>query len=157
MAHPDRTVPTTVASRADAEAMIRRATDAIAALETALEAETQHLAAGRIRQGLAGERAKADLTGAYLATITAAKTNAVAAKRLAPDLLSGLRTAQARLHAAALRNQAVLATAKAVSEGLVRAMADEVAKQARPQAYGVPTRHAPPPRAPGPVAFSGRF
>ena len=157
MAASDRAVPAPVASRADAEALIRRATDAVAALEAALEAETRHISAGRIGQGLAGERAKAELTGAYLAAITAAKTNAVAAKRLAPDLLSSLRVAQATLHAAALRNQAVLATAKAVSEGLIRAMADEVAKQARPQAYAIPARHAAPPRAPGPVAFSGRF
>lgn len=157
MAQPDRTVPATLATRADAEALIRRAVDTIAALETALETETRHLAAGRIGQGLAGDRAKADLTGAYLAAITAAKTNAVAAKRLAPDLLPHLGAAQAQLHATALRNQAVLATAKAVSEGLVRAMADEVAKQARPQSYGLPARHAAPARAPGPVAFSGRF
>ncbi len=157
MAQPDHAVPATLTGRADAEALILHAVHAITALEAALETETQHLAAGRIGQGLVGERAKAELTGAYLAAITAAKTNAVAAKRLAPDLLPLLGTAQARLHATALRNQAVLATAKAVSEGLVRAMADEVAKQARPQAYGIPARHAPPPRAPGPVAFSGRF
>ncbi len=157
MAQPDRAMPAALTSRADAEALVCRVMETITALEAALETETQHLAAGRIRQGLAGDRAKADLTGAYLAAITAAKTNAVAAKRLAPDLLPALGTAQAKLHAAALRNEAVLATAKAVSEGLVRAMADEVAKQARPQAYGVPARHAMPARAPGPVAFSGRF
>lgn len=157
MVQPERTVSATLTSRADAEAMIRRAMEAITVLEVALETETQHLAAGRIRQGLAEDRSKAELTGAYLAAITTAKTNAVAAKRFAPDLLPALHAAQASLHATALRNQAVLATAKAVSEGLVRAMADEVAKQARPQAYGVSARHAPPPRAPGPVAFSGRF
>jgi hypothetical protein len=97
------------------------------------------------------------VTGDYLRRLEVAKANAVALARLAPDLLPGLRAAQERLQIAALRNQAVVATARAVSDGLIQGLADELAERSRPRGYEPPKRGPAPKRSADPLAFSRRY
>lgn len=143
--------------RDSAERLAGEVEGAIAKLEGALEAETALLAEGRIRDGLARADEKKEATGDYLRRLEAAKANAVAMARLAPDLLPGLRAAQERLQAAAQRNQAVVATARAVSDGLIQGLADELAERSRPRGYEPPKRGPVAKRSADPLAFSRRY
>ena len=56
-----------------------------------------------------------------------------------PDALERLKTAHRSFAQTVQDNQLVLATARAVSEGLVKGIAEEMNRQARPQGYGPAT------------------
>ena len=142
-------------SRQEAESLVAGFRQTIADLALVLEEETAHLSAGRIRDGLACETRKGELAGRYLQTVEATKANAVALARFASDLLPALRREHALFQSVVVRNQTVLATARAVSEGLVKGVADEIARQTRPQGYGMP----PPAGRPTakPLVFSTRL
>jgi hypothetical protein len=143
-----------VGSREDAERLVGDVTATMAALETVLEHETEHLRAGRLRDGLSGERRKGELAGAYLRGLEACKSNAVALARFAPDQIETLKTAHAGFQRVVERNQVVIATARAVSEGLVRGLAEEMSRAARPQTYGPGRRMVPPPIKSPPIIVS---
>ncbi len=154
MAEPSRG-RISLSSRDEAIRFVEAFVGAIVALEGVLNEETAHLAAGRIRQGLAQEARKTELAGSYLQGLEVIRANGVALARFAPDAVLRLKEAQTALRGAIGRNQAVLATARAVSEGLIRAVADEVGRQSRPAGYGA----GPPPGAgpARPLVFSARM
>ena len=116
------------------------------AREEVLEAETSHVRVGRIRQGLSQDARKSELSASYIKGLEAIKANAIALARFAPDALERLKTAHGRFGETVSANQVVLATARAVSESLVKGIADEVNRNARPQGYGPAA--AQPPRRP---------
>lgn len=114
---------------------ISRAMDALAAL---LQEESTLLGEGRVRAALALEARKQELAAAYLRGLEAIKANMVALARLVPTRVQDLKAAHAAFRQVVEHNQAVLGTARAVSEGLVRSVAEEMARQARPSVYGRP-------------------
>lgn len=126
----------TLRSATEANSFLDAFAGTMRALEEVLGEETSYLAKGRVREALSREARKSELAGAYLRGLECAKANAVALKRLCPEALPGIRTAQERLREVVERNQAVIATARAVSEGLVKSVADEVSARARPAGYG---------------------
>jgi hypothetical protein len=146
-----------VQSRDDAERLVFNVTAAMAALERVLETETEHLQAGRIRDGLAEEARKTDLAGAYLRGLEACKSNAVALARFVPEHIETLKLAHSGFRRAVDRNQAVIATARAVSEGLVRGLAEEMTRAANPQIYGATRRLAPLPKRAQPILCSRSY
>lgn len=152
---PERGRPAAVSSAADAELLLAELAGAMADLVAVLDAETRLVEAGRIREGLAEETRKSGLSGAYILKLQHAKANVVALARFAPDRLRAFRNAQAEFERVVDRNQTVIATARAVSEGLIKSLAEEMERQSRPQGYGA-ARPARPASA-SPLAFSGRF
>lgn len=136
-----------VACRADAEKLVSGILGAMADLEAALRSEAEHVRAGRFREGLSQEARKAELAGSYMQGLEAIKANAVALARLAPDGVERLKAAHAAFGQVVQDNQTVLATARAVSESLVKGIAEEMNRHARPQGYGPATATAP--RRPG--------
>ncbi|NNM74703.1 hypothetical protein [Enterovirga aerilata] len=138
--------------------MLAALTGALTELEACLEAETALIGAGRIRDGLAEEARKSELSGAYVLRLQEAKANVVALARLAPPALAAFRSRQAAFERVMERNQTVIATARAVSEGLIRGLSEAVEREARPKLYGLPSR-GPGAVAPAaaPLVFSGRF
>jgi hypothetical protein len=128
-----------VQSREEAQRLVGDVTATMAALETVLDTETTHLRAGRLRDGLAGAERKGELAGAYLRGLEACKANAIALARFAPQEVESLKTAHAGFQRIVERNQIVLATARAVSESLVRGLAEEMGRAAAPEIYA-PTR-----------------
>ncbi len=76
-----------------------------------------------------------------------AKANAVALGRWAPAMVQDLKRAQARLTDVLNVNMAVLATARSVSEGIVRSLATEVAAPRTLTTYGAGGRAMTPPRS----------
>ncbi|ACA18537.1 conserved hypothetical protein [Methylobacterium sp. 4-46] len=133
---PPRPEPVRVADAAAAERLVAETLGRMSALEAALEAESAHVRAGRLREGLAGEAAKAALAGAYLTGLEEVKANAVALARFAPAGIAALREAHRRFAAVLERNQAVLATARSVSEGLLKSLSADLARADQPQGYG---------------------
>lgn len=125
-----------VASPTDAKALIGELRETMAALEKVLTVETEHLRVGRINDGLAESERKSALTSAYLQGLEALKANAVALARFAPQGLEILKTEHAAFARVIETNQIVLATARAVSENLVKGISDELGRSQRPQVYG---------------------
>lgn len=134
----DKTAPNDrrVASPADAQALIGELRETMAALEKVLTVETEHLRVGRINDGLAESDRKSALTSAYLQGLEALKANAVALARFAPQGLEILKTEHAAFARVIETNQIVLATARAVSENLVKGISEELGRSQRPQVYG---------------------
>lgn len=130
-----------IADASGAERLVAEALETVAALEGVLSEETALVRAGRLREGLAGEARKAELAARYHTGTETLKANAIALARLNPAGIARLKEAHARLAACVEANQAVLATARAVSEGVVKALAAELGRSSQPQTYGAtPTR-----------------
>ncbi|GJE60575.1 hypothetical protein [Methylobacterium trifolii] len=128
-----------VADRASAEALVVSVAATMEALEALLARESAHIRAGRLREGLSESEDKAALAGAYLQGLETAKANAVALARFTPQGVERLRAAHRRFTGAVETNQMVLATARTVSEGLIKALADDIGRARAPTVYGSPS------------------
>lgn len=124
-----------VTGPAEARGLIEDIGATMAALEKILTVETEHVRVGRISEGLADESRKSELTSAYLRGLEALKANAVALARFAPAALEELKTRHAEFARAIETNQIVLATARAVSENLVKGISNELSRAQAPQGY----------------------
>lgn len=139
-----RPVPLRIADKAGAEALVGHVLGAMRALEAVLDAETGHVRTGRLREGLAGSEGKAALAAAYMQGLEMVKANAVALARFAPQGVEALKSTHRRFTASVETNQAVLATARTVSEGLIKTLAEEIGNARAATVYGKPA-HAPSP------------
>jgi hypothetical protein len=120
----------------EAERLVSAILATMAALEKLLDEETDLMRKGRIAEALASERAKNELTGTYLRQLETLKANAIALARFTPGALESLKASHKRFAGVIETNQAVLATARAVSEGLIRSLSEEVDAKSRPSTYG---------------------
>ncbi len=144
--------PLRVADRVTAEALVAGVLGNMAALEAVLAEEAAFVREGRLQEGVAAAEPKAALAAAYMQGLEVAKANAVALKRFHPDGVELLRTAHRRFTAAVEANQTVLASAKTVSEGLIKSLAEEIGRAQLPSGYG---RQAPAPSPYGRGVRSG--
>ena len=128
------------------------------ALSAAIAEETSLIAAGRLQDaGPVWER-KAEIAGRYLAQVVRLKEEARALPPAERAKLGALAERQHAFRAMLEKNLAVLATAHAVSEGLIRGAAAECARKAAPDTYGARGRAVPvPSRTAQPVALSRSF
>ena len=126
---------TRITGRADAEQLVSGVLATMRDLEALLEAETAHVRVGRLREGLAQETRKSELAASYMQGLEAIKANAIALSRFAPEALERLKSAHVAFGEVVGTNQVVLATARAVSESLVKGIADEMNRHAHPQGY----------------------
>ena len=133
---PPKAETVRVVDRAGAAALAGVVLSVMGELETVLARETEHVRAGRLREGLAEDGLKADLSARYAKGVAALKANAVALARFAPAEVDGLKAAHRRFAAAVETNQLVLATARTVSESLMRNLSDSLKKSTTPQVYG---------------------
>ena len=131
-----KTAPAPIQSAAEAENLIRRLLTAMDALVATVEQETQLVRAGRLKDAGALEAAKADLARTYVSDTAQVKANLPVLKQQVPDLLAALRKQHDTFSALLQINLTVLATAHAVSEGLIRGAHGEVARKNAPQTYG---------------------
>lgn len=149
--------PMRVGSRTEAEQLAAGVLGTMSELEVLLEAETGHIRVGRFREGLSQEARKSELAAAYIQGLEAVKGNAVALARHAPEALDRLKKAHLAFGKVVEANQVVLATARAVSETLVKGIAEEMDRQSRPQAYAPAGRAAPRSTASAPLVVSRQF
>ncbi|MGJ3263063.1 MAG: hypothetical protein ACFE0R_07495 [Salinarimonas sp.] len=119
-----------------AAALVADVREVMRELDKLLEVETAHLRAGRIRDALSNEERKSALTSRYVVGLEALKANAIALARYVPDALARLRAEHDAFQRTIETNQVVLATARAVSEGLVRSLSGELGGGPSPSGYG---------------------
>jgi hypothetical protein len=136
LANPGQAQPTRVLGREDGERLVTSVLATMSDLEKVLANETAHVRVGRIRDGLAEEARKSELASAYMRGLETVKANAIALARFAPEALEKLKAAHAGFGRIVETNQMVLATARAVSESLMKGIAEEMNRLSRPQGYG---------------------
>lgn len=125
------------------------------ALETTVTQETQLVRAGRLREAAPFERTKAELAQRYAGLTGLLQANGKSVAAAAPDRIDALREKHGRIQSLLQANMTVLATAHAVSEGIMRGVAGELARKAAPSTYGATGRtNAPGASAMQPLAVS---
>lgn len=148
---------TRVATQADAAALIKEIRSTMAALEKVLTIETEHVRVGRLNDGLSQEERKTELTTHYLQGLETLKANAVALARFAPQGLELLKKDHTAFAQVIATNQLVLATARAVSESLVKGIAEELGRGGQSQAYRPAGAPAARPTGATPLLVSKKY
>lgn len=147
--------PPSVASPGDARQLASGLTEIMNDLLALLERETELVRAGKIPDAMKLEPQKNDLTKRYIAAITLVRASQPYMAKATPDLLGALHRHHEVFRAMLQVNLTVLATAHAVSEGIVRGVNAEVQKRNIPQTYTAAGRRAAPgPRNLTPIAVS---
>ena len=105
-----------------------------------------------VRRGLLAQAAevasgKADLTRRYFADALRLQASNATLKRLMPEKLAALRQRHDAFRAQLQINLTVLATAHAISEGIVRGVSSEMTRKSVPQTYGASGRPNEPGRS----------
>ncbi|MCP8937320.1 hypothetical protein NK718_02225 [Alsobacter sp. SYSU M60028] len=135
----ERTSPN-VASPAQAAELGGQVLVAIQRLADVLDRETTLLKDYRLQEALGLSAEKSEAARVYVQALIPVKANAVALGRWAPDRVGEIRRAQARLGDVVSLNMTVLATARSVSEGILRSLAAEVAAPRTLTTYGAAGR-----------------
>jgi len=144
-----------ISTTAEAEQAIDDLTALIEKLSGLVERETVLMHAGQIRTATALEPAKAELAGQLFASGERLKGNAKFLRQAAPARCIALVRVQEAFRAVLQKNMIVLATAHAVSEGIMRRLSGDLARKASPQVYGASGRTAAPnPKHGRPLAIS---
>lgn len=154
MSHPPAK-PAPIASAGEAEHAIANLNKIMDRLVETIEEETERLRAGRLRDAVELDAAKVELARAYAAESERVKSAKAIISASLPDALDALRRRHDAFQRLLQKNLTVLATAHAVSEGIVRGVSGELARKAAPSTYGATGRANPPSsKASPPLAIS---
>jgi hypothetical protein len=111
--------------------------------------------AGKIREAMASESTKAELSRRYVSAVTHLKASHTYLTETAPELLTMLHRHHDVFRAMLQINLTVLATAHAVSESIVRGVNTEIQRRNIPNTYtSAGQRAAPGPRHITPLSVS---
>ena len=144
-----------VASAGEARQVVENLERIIDALLATVEDETRLVRAGHLRDAAKLEDMKAELAGQYLAITERIKVSRAGLALQLPAELDALRRRHDTFRALLQINLTVLATAHAVSEGIIRGVSDELARKHAPQTYGASGKPSAPARnASQPLALS---
>jgi len=138
--------PAPVLSTGEAEQLVASFLAVMDELAAVVEQETEFVRLGRLAQAAAAASGKADLTRRYLADALRLQAGQGNLKRLMPEKLKALRQRHDAFRAQLQINLTVLATAHAISEGIVRGVSGELARKTAPQTYGASGRPNDPGR-----------
>ncbi len=140
---------------ADAEKAIAEIADLIERLRGVVEQETALVHAGKVRAAAALGATKSELAGQLFAGAERLKANAKFLLQSAPARFAALTRLHETFRAVLQKNMIVLATSHAVSEGIVRRLSRDLARNASPHVYGASGRTlAPHPKQGQPLAVS---
>jgi hypothetical protein len=155
---PQSTVPEKarpIETEADAKTAIVGLTAVMDDLDAVVTEETELVRAGHLRKASDLGRKKAELSSLYFKTVEGLKANGKLLSRLVPQDIGALARRHELLQGVLKTNLMVLATAHAVSEGIMRRLSGDLARKASPQLYGASGRTtAPDPKRTQPLAFS---
>jgi hypothetical protein len=148
---PSRTISTPAEARKLAEDLM----DVMAGLLGIIERETELVRAGKLREAMRLEEQKGDLSRRYMITVENLKNAQKYLAQVSPELLATLRRHHDTFRAMLQINLTVLATAHAVSEGIVRGVNAEIQRKNIPSTYTASgQRAAPGPRNMTPLSVS---
>ena len=120
-----------------------------------IERETELVRAGNVREAMQLEQQKSELSGRYMVAVESLKNAQKYLNQVSPELLTTLRRHHDPFRAMLQINLTVLATAHAVSEGIIRGVNAEVQRRNMPNTYTASgQRAAPGPRHITPLAVS---
>jgi hypothetical protein len=136
--------PAPITSLAEAERVINHLLDVMDALLDIVDEETDLVRAGRLGDAARLEPAKSELSRMYVDDTGRIRAGQQFLTQAAPALADELRQRHDTFRAVLQMNLTVLATAHAVSEGIMRGVSAELARKATPQAYGASGRAAEP-------------
>ena len=147
--------PAPIESKAEAEALIVHLADVMTAMLGVVEDETQLVRAGRLGAAAQLVPTKNELSRLYVADTQRLKAHRNFVSQAAPTMLDALRRRHEGFQSALQMNLTVLATAHAVSEGIMRGVSDELARKSAPSTYGASGRaNAIKPRQAQPLTLS---
>src|ERR1700704_5317619 len=142
---------TVAAARKLAEVLM----EVMSALLGVIERETELVRAGKLREAMALEPQKTDWSRRYVNAVGHLKASQKYLSQAAPELLTTLHRHHDVFRAMLQINLTVLATALAVSEGIIRGVNGEMQKKSIPQTYtSAGQRTAPNPRRAAPLSVS---
>jgi hypothetical protein len=131
--------PTAIQPSISSPAEARRLADGLIQIMDALlkliEQETELVRGGKVREAMQLDGAKSDFSRRYVSAIAGLRANHRYMAQTTPDLLATLHRHHDTFRAMLQVNLTVLATAHAVSEGIVRGVNSEMQKRAMPSTY----------------------
>ena len=144
-----------IASAAEAAAGMTEIGKLMTELTEIVEAETGLVRAGRVTSAAKVAERKSELARAFMDHAARVRTSTGYLARTAPPLLDALRRQHEEFRAKLQVNLTVLATARAVSEGILRGVSNELARRSTVETYGASGRHhTQARRAATPIAVS---
>jgi hypothetical protein len=148
--------PIPVASTpAEARKLTENLMEVMSALLGVIDRETELVRAGKVREAMTLELKKTELSRRYVGTVAQLKASQKYLAQAAPELLTTLQRHHDTFRAMLQINLTVLATAHAVSEGIVRGVNVEVQRKNIPNTYtSSGQRAAPGPRNITPLSVS---
>ena len=155
MSAAETTTPALISSAAEAERAIANLNIIMDRLIEAVEEETARVRAGRLREATELDEAKVELARRYAAESERVKAARGIIAKFLPDALEALRQRHGAFQKLLQTNLTVLATAHAVSEGIIRGVSGELARKHTPQSYGATGRsNGPSAKTSQPLAIS---
>ncbi len=120
-----------------------------------IEQETELVRASKLMQAAKLAETKTDLARRYITDTLRLRGSQVQLTKFAPQVMEELARHHNKFRALLQINLTVLATAHAVSEGIVRGVSDELNRKSQPQTYGASGRaNVPDLRTAPPLAVS---
>lgn len=129
-----------IGSVGEAELVIVNLGRVMDSLIETVEQETALVRAGKLSEAEALASVKSELSGHYLTATERIKASQPFLSHNLPKVLADLRRRHDIFHAVLQMNLTVLATAHAVSEGIVRGVSDEINRTQVPATYGATGR-----------------
>ena len=125
-----------IASAGEAERAIENLNKIMDRLTETVEEETARVRAGKLRDAAELESPKHELSLLFTAEIQRVKAAKAIIAQSLPEALDKLRRRHDAFQSLLQTNLTVLATAHAVSEGIIRGVSGELARKAAPSTYG---------------------
>ena len=145
----------TIMNASDAEKAIADLESIMDHLEQALAEETARVRAGKLRDAGSVSEAKIEFARLYALESARIRAEKETIERWIPDAFERLRKRHKTFQNLLQTNLTVLATAHAVSEGIIRGVSGELARKQAPSTYGANGRaQAPSTKTTQPLALS---
>jgi len=140
---------------AEARKLAENLMEVMSALLGLIEQETELVRAGKLREAMASEPKKLELSRRYVGVVGQLKVSQKFLAQSAPELLTALHRHHDTFRAMLQVNLTVLATAHAVTENIVRSVNTEMQRRKMPNTYTASGRRAAPgPRHSTPLSVS---
>ena len=154
-AAPAAQAETVIASAAEATAVMIEIRRLMSELCEIVEEETALVRAGRLTSAAKVAARKSEFAGTFMSYASRVQASARYLARTTPKLLDELRQHHEQFRTALQINLTVLATARAVSEGILRGVSNELARRSTLTTYGASGRqNGPCGTATMPIALS---
>ena len=134
------TQPAPVTTTADANELAAHYVHVMDTLVGIIQQETELVRLGHLAQATALEPTKTEFARLYIADTLRLRANQAQLAQISPETMPELIRQHESFRAQLQINLTVLATAHAVSEGIVRGVSGELARKTAPQTYGASGR-----------------